>query len=58
MKNRNNHQREKIINELLQENIKLKELNNQKNKLIEMLIDDRTEIKRVTSLHIPPDRDN
>ncbi|CAD8158393.1 unnamed protein product [Paramecium octaurelia] len=53
LKNGQNNDREKIINQLLQENLKLKEQNDQKNKLIEMLIDERTDIKRVTSLHIP-----
>ncbi|CAD8153373.1 unnamed protein product [Paramecium pentaurelia] len=57
LKNGQNHDREKIINQLLQENIKLKEQNDKKNKLIEMLIDERTDIKRVTSLHIPHERD-
>ncbi|CAK77840.1 unnamed protein product (macronuclear) [Paramecium tetraurelia] len=57
LKNGQNHDREKIINQLLQENLKLKEQNDQKNKLIEMLIDERTDIKRVTSLHIPHERD-
>ncbi|CAD8070008.1 unnamed protein product [Paramecium sonneborni] len=57
IKIRHNHDREQIINQLLEENIKLKEQNDQKNKLIEMLIDERTDAKRVTSLHIPHERD-
>ncbi|CAD8074572.1 unnamed protein product [Paramecium sonneborni] len=57
IKNKHNHDREQIINQLLEENIKLKEQNDQKNKLIEMLIDERTHIKRVISLHITPEKD-
>ncbi|CAD8158861.1 unnamed protein product [Paramecium pentaurelia] len=57
IQDRDSNDRKQIINQLLQENIKLKEQNDKKNKLIEMLIDERTDIKRVTSLHIPHERD-
>ncbi|CAD8145471.1 unnamed protein product [Paramecium octaurelia] len=57
LKDRDSNQRKQIINQLLQENIKLKEQNDKNNRLIEMLIDDRTDLKRVTSLHIPHERD-
>ncbi|CAK68934.1 unnamed protein product (macronuclear) [Paramecium tetraurelia] len=57
-KNSQNADKEALINQLLLKNLKLKEEGDKKNKLIEMLIDDRTEIKRVTSLHLPQDKDN
>ncbi|CAD8064727.1 unnamed protein product [Paramecium sonneborni] len=51
-----NANKQSLINQLLLQNLKLKEENDKKNKLIEMLRDDRTQIKRVTSLHFSNDK--
>ncbi|CAD8076008.1 unnamed protein product [Paramecium sonneborni] len=55
--NSQNADKQALINQLLLKNLKLKEESDKKNKLIEMLSEDGTEIKRVTSLHFPLNND-